>query len=138
MILCEDGLVTNSSYRCALCGYIIEGNSFYFNGKVFKIKTDTSCDTQNVIYVLVCKGCKKYWRGQTGDKLRNRRSVHERQMRDPSTRQMHLSEHLDECSHYQPNFKIFSFNKLFSTNISARLTKEQHFIHVFKLQLNFI
>jgi len=124
--------------RCALCGYIIEGNSFDFNGKMFKIKTNMSCDIQNVIYVLVCNGCKQYYIGQTGDKLRNRRSVHEQQMRDPSTRQMPLSKHLDECSHNEPKFKIFPFYKLFSNNISARLAKEQHFIHVFKPKLNFI
>ena len=70
--------------------------------KYFKIKTEMSCNVKNVIYVLVCSGCNKYYIGQTGDKLRNRRTVHEQQMRDPSTRQMPLSKHLHECSKMEP------------------------------------
>jgi hypothetical protein len=124
--------------RCALCNYIIEGNSFNFNGKLFKIKTSMSCDVKNVIYVLVCTGCNQIYIGQTGDMLRHRRTVHEQQMRDPSTRQMPLSKHLDECSKSEPKFKIFPFYKLFTNSVSARLAKEEHFINVFQPQLNFL
>ena len=82
-----------NSPRCGLCPYIIEGNSFNFNGKLLNIKIAMSCDVSNVIYVLICNGCKKYYIGQTGDKLRNRRTVHEQQVQDPSVRQMPLSKH---------------------------------------------
>ena len=71
-----------------MCGYMIEGENFNFNGKIFKTKTEMSCEVKNVIYVLVWSDCNKYYIGQTGDKLSNRRTVHEHQMRDPSTRQM--------------------------------------------------
>ena len=49
------------------------------------------CTVKNVIYVLVCNGCKEFYIGQTGDKLRNRKTVHIQQVRDPLTRQMPLS-----------------------------------------------
>jgi hypothetical protein len=37
------------------------------------------CTVENVLYVLVCNGCKEFYIGQTGDKLRNRKNVHARE-----------------------------------------------------------
>ena len=51
--------------------------------------------------------CKEYYIGQTGDKLRNRRTVHAQQIRDPSTRQLPLSEHIDICCRTDPKFTVF-------------------------------
>ena len=65
-----------------------------------------NCTVQNVLYVLVCNGCKEFYIGQTGDKLRNRRTVHDQQIRDPSTRQLPLSEHLDNCAKTIPKYSI--------------------------------
>ena len=70
--------------NCALCGYLAEGNSYDFKGKIFYVNENMSCDVKNVIYVLECNGCNEYYIGQTGDKLRSRRTVHEQQIRDPS------------------------------------------------------
>jgi hypothetical protein len=122
--------------RCGLCDYLLEGSSFQFKNKRFYIKEDMNCNVQNVIYVLVCNGCKEFYIGQTGDKLRNRRTVHEQQMRDPSVRQMPLSAHLDQCSKTEPKFYIFPFYKLHNDSVSARLCKEKYFISVFQPKLN--
>ena len=43
-----------------------------------------SFDAKNAIYVLKWNGCKYYYKGQAGDKLRSRRTVHAQQMRDHS------------------------------------------------------
>ena len=69
--------------RCGLCGYILERTSFNFNGRTFYVKASMNCEVRNVIYAPICNGCGQYYIGQTGDKLRNRRTVHEQQMRDP-------------------------------------------------------
>ena len=42
-----------------------------------------SCDVNNVIYAIKCNGCKELYIGQTGDKLRTRRTIHAQQIRDP-------------------------------------------------------
>ena len=116
--------------RCGLCDYIIEGSTFHFKHKIFYIKESMDCNVQNVIYVLLCNGCKEFYIGQTGDKLRNRRTVHEQQMRDPSVRQMPLSTYLDQCSKSEPKFSIFPFYKMHNNDVSARLCKEKYFISV--------
>ena len=122
--------------NCALCDYLAEGHSFNFKGKIFNVKETMSCDVKNVIYVLQCNGCKEYYIGQTWDKLRSRRTVHAQQIRDPSTRQLPLSEHIDICCRTDPKFTMFPFFKMHSESISARLAKEKHFIKCFNPKLN--
>lgn len=97
-----------------------------------------SCDVKNVLYVITCNGCKEFYIGQTGDKLRTRRTIHAQQIRDPSTRQIPLSEHLDKCSKLNPKFMMFPFFKLQTENTTARITKETYFIKCFKPKLNVI
>ena len=53
-----------------------------------------------------CNGCKELYIGQTGDKLRTRRTIHAQQIRDPSTRQIPLSEHIDNCSRSIPKGEV--------------------------------
>ena len=122
--------------NCALCDYLEEGHSFNFKSKIFSVKQTMSCDVKNVIYVLQCNGCKEYYKGQTGDKLRSRRTVHAQQIRDPSTRQLPLSGHIDICCRTDPKFTMFPFFKMHSESISARLAKEKHFIKCFNPKLN--
>ena len=86
-----------------------------------------SCNVKNVIYCLICNGCGKCYIGQTGNKLRMRRTVHAQQARDPSTRKLPLSRHLDICCETEPKCSIFPFYKCFSKHLSARLVKEQYF-----------
>ena len=91
-----------------------------------------------VLYVLICNGCKEYYIGQTCDKLRNRKSVHVQHIRDPSTRQMPVSKHIDNCCETQPNFSIFLFYKFQTDDVSVRLAKERYFIDMFSPKLNII
>ena len=94
------------------------------------------CTVKNIIYVLICNGCREFYIGQTGDKLRNRKTVHIQQVRDPLTRQMPLSAHLDTCCKTCPKFSIFPFFKMQNDNVSARLSKEEYFIKIYKPKLN--
>ena len=114
--------------NCALCDYLAEGHSFNFKSKTFYVKETMSCYVKNVIYVLQCNGCKENDIGQTGNKLRSRRTMHAQQIRDPSTGQVPLSEHIDICCRSDPKFTMFPFFKMHSKSISARLAKEKHFI----------
>ena len=80
-------------------------------------------------------GCGEYYIGQTGDKLRTWRTVHAQQIRDPSTRQIPFSGHLDQCCNQEPKFQMFPFFKIKSEDISVRLAKERYFINSFKPKL---
>ena len=79
--------------NCSLCQHLLEQNYFDFNGKIFHVNATKSCDVKNVLYVIRCLRCKEYYIGQTGGKLRDRRTVHAQQIRGPSTRKIPVSAH---------------------------------------------
>ena len=70
---------------------------------------------------------------QTGGKSRDRRTVHAQRIRDPSTRTIPVSAHLDNYSRTDPRFIVFPFFKLKTNNSSARLAKEYYFIRFLNL-----
>ena len=112
--------------RCGICNYIIEGFSLKLNNKVFHVKENMNCNVKNVMCVLICNGCRENYIGQTGDKLRNRRT----------TRQLPHSSHLEQCSLINTKFSIFPFYKFHNNDVSARLSKEKNFIKIFNPKLN--
>ena len=122
--------------RCGLCEHIVEGSSITLGNKTFHVKENMDCTVQNVLYVLICNGCQEFYIGQTGDKLRNRRTVHDQQIRDPSTRQLPVSAHLDRCCVTNPKYSIFPFFKFHVNDVSARLWKEKYFLNIFIPKLN--
>ena len=77
-------------------------------------------------------GCNEYYIGQTGNKFRNRKTVHE-QIRDSPTRQMSVSTHIDNC--YSQN-SLNSVYKFQISDNSTRVAKERYFIDVFYQKLN--
>ena len=70
------------------------------------------CTTKNMIYCIKCNGCKKDYIGQTGDQLKNRTTVHRQQINNHETRQISLSEHLDNCSKDNNKFMVIPFYKV--------------------------
>ena len=96
-----------------------------------------SCNVQNVIYVIVCSGCKKEYIGETGDFLRKRVNVHRQHIRDPNVRILYVSEHIDNCAKQEtPMFTIFPLLKNQTENTLLRREKESYFIKLFKPALN--
>ena len=86
--------------RCGCCNNILEQSSLYFKNadKLFQIKTDMDCSSQNLIYALICGNCKKTYIGETGDVLRNRVRVHRQQIDNPSLMNLKVSHHISQCS----------------------------------------
>ena len=57
-----------------------------------------SKSTIRIVIALACAGCGHNYIGETGDVLRNRVTVHKQQIRDPHTRMLGVSKHIDECA----------------------------------------
>ena len=126
--------------NCGTCKYLTEGSVYTFkSGKVFQVRENMTCASQNLIYVIKCNGCGEEYIGQTGDTLRARVRVHKQQIRDPSCRCIPLSGHIDSCGGNQtPNFSIFPFYKILSDSDEKRKIKENFFIKLFQPKLNCI
>ena len=124
--------------NCGLCVHLIEGDAFEFkSGRKFYVHESMTCAVKNVLYVIKCGGCGEEYIGQTGDFLRKRVTVHNQQIRDPKTRMLYVSGHIDICAHQLiPKYMIFPFYKMYSESVSFRCAKENYFINLLKPKLN--
>ena len=111
--------------KCGLCIHLIEGSSFQFNlGTLFTVNQSMSWDVQNGIYVMRCAVCNLEYIGESGN-LRKRVSVHNQQIRDPRTRILKVSVHIDTCaSSHTPKYHILPFYKMSKQSAIARRDKE--------------
>ena len=124
--------------NCGLCIHLLESNSFEFNcGKRFFVHESMTFEVKNVVYVMKCRGCGDEYIGETGNFLRRRVTVHNQQIRDPNTRILFVSEHLNICAQQMsPKYHIFPFYKMYSDSTSLRRAKEHNFIKLLKPKLN--
>ena len=76
--------------RCGLCKHIKEGPSFSFKGKTFTVNADMNYTVKNVIYVIECRGCEKYYIGETNN-LRKRTTLHNQHISHKELRMIPLS-----------------------------------------------
>ena len=118
--------------RCGQCKHIKEGSTFSFNCQNFTENSDMSCSVKNVIYVITCRGCGKYYIDETKN-LRKRTTLHNQHIRHENLRIIPVSGHIASCSDNNPMFLSYKMN---SDSIIERKEKEKYFITKFKPQLN--
>ena len=64
-------------------------------------------------------------------------TVHKQQIRDPHTRMLGVSKHIDKCAAgLTPQFTIFPFYKILSPSEVMRKNKERFFMSKYKPVLN--
>jgi len=87
---------------------------------------------------MTCCGCGEHYIGQTGDQLNSRMRVHKQQIRDPSTRQLPVSEHIDMCNKNSKNiqFTVVPILKINSDDKTKRIAAENWLIKLFNPKLN--
>ena len=124
--------------NCGLCIHLIEGDAFEFKcGRKFYVHESMTCEVKNVLYVMKCSGCGEEYIGQTGNYLRKRVTIHNQQIRDPKTRMLYVSGHIDTCAQQlNTKYTIFPFYKMYSDSVSFRCAKENYFINLLKPKLN--
>ena len=121
--------------RCGLCKHLKEGSSFNFKGTTFTVNSDMSCTVQHVVYVIECRGCSKYYIGETNN-LRKRVTLHNQHIRHENLRMIPVSGHIATCSNADPKYFIFPFFKMNTDSVIERKEKEKHFIRKYKPDLN--
>lgn len=102
--------------------------------KTFTVKHNMNCETQNLIYIITCNGCKKQYVGETGNELKTRMTLHRQHIRHPECRKLGVSKHIAECG--RGGFTVFPFYKMDKEITSHRRNKETYFINIMKPELN--
>ena len=96
-----------------------------------------SCTVKKVIYVIECRGCGEYYKGETND-LRKRTTLHNQDIRHENLRMIPVSGHMATCSDKDLKYFIFVFYKMNCDCILTRKEKEKYCIYKFKPALNSI
>ena len=127
--------------NCGICINIIEGSELRLEqGQRFTIRTDFTCASENLIYLIICSGCNKTYIGQTRNSLRQRLALHKSQIKNPDLRKIPVSKHIDTCAaNRHPKFQTYPLYKFRdNANTSERINQEAHFIRKYKPSLNFL
>ena len=123
--------------RCGTCPYLKETSqvSIKSTGATFYIKSQMTCKSKNVLYIITCVGCGEQYVGKTNDHLNSRVRVHKQHIKTPIYRKLGVSKHIAECSNIDVQFSITPFYKLCDDKTIGTV-KEELFIKKFKPKLN--
>lgn len=126
-------------FGCYVCPQLLSGSSYRFNcGFVFKNQEHErlSCDSKDVIYVLICKTCKGEYIGET-QSIRKRLGTHCSHIRTHQ-HACRASDHLIECgsdiADVRQRFSVTLLETEHDTDI--RKAKESFYIRLFKPLMN--
>ena len=87
----------------------------------FKLKNRFTCNSFNLIYVVICVTCKEEYIGETGEgktKLRDRVRVYRQHIRQPQYQQLKVEGHLRVCGNGE--FRIFPLLQMRSQDTNLR------------------
>ena len=118
------------------CKYVKECTEIKFKNQdeIFKLKSHFNCDSTNLIYLLICKGCGEEYIGETSRTLRERVSLYKNRIGDPKLGTIYVEKHVRSCGNQQ--FSISPFYQMRNNDLNTRRAHESAFIDDFKPKLN--
>lgn len=122
--------------NCVCCPYLLNASTYIFKKvhKTFYLKTSFNCESNNLIYVVICSGCKEEYIGETGCLVKERINIYRQHIRQPQYQQLPVEGHLRTCG--DGMFHMFPFFKIRENNKTLRKSYEDYFIDKFKPSLN--
>ena len=122
--------------RCKICDILIEGHTFKFNQKEFKVNENMSCSVMNCIYAIKCGGCSKSYIGETNN-FRSRTNLHKDHIRRGVG--LNVSLHIKNCNPHleeRDKFSIMPIFKIKKDDSALRKKMESNFIKKYNPALN--
>ena len=120
--------------NCITCQYLVESSEVKFNNsdKPFQIRHNFTCNSKNLIYLIVCS-CGLTYIGECVS-LKQRLFLHRSNLKNEHNRILPVSKHIFDCS--GGRFKLYPFYKMQTENEQERKSKEAYFIRKYKPELN--
>ena len=126
------------SFRCgknfATCPYIPHGltsYTFFSTGETRPIKSNLTCETKNLIYMIQCNRCNLQYIGETKRRLKDRFNEHRRTIDNPNNKSKPTTaaEHfLSSPNHTANDMLLIPIEKIFSNRDSIRKAREAFLI----------
>ena len=109
MLLEEHFHVNACGKNCLCCPYLLKASSYLFKSvnNVFFLKSNSICESRNLIYVVICQGCQEEHIGETGCLVKERISVYRQHIRQPQYQQIKVESF--KCFHSFKSSKRISF-----------------------------
>ena len=130
--------LSSGSFRCgkncATCPYICHGlttYTFFSTGETRPIKSNLTCETKNLIYMIQCNRCNLQYIGATKRRLKDRFNEHRRIIDNPSNKSKPTTaaEHfLSSPNHTANDMLLIPIQKIFSNRDSIRKAREAFLI----------
>lgn len=126
------GFKTCSDTRCLLCKHSTNADSFKspITGRTYKIFGNTSCRTDNCIYLISCKVCSKQYVGETGD-LRRRINNHRSTIKTKKVKEP-VGEHFNTSGHKWEDMTVLVIDHNPHWTDAERKSKEKFWMHRLK------
>ena len=105
------GTFNCSDKRCECCNYLLINDHYTFKNVqiTFKLKNRFTCDSFNLIHVIICGTCKEEYIGEKGEgktKVRDKVRVYRQHIRQQQYQQLKVEAHLRVCGNKE--FRILS------------------------------
>ena len=118
------GTFNCSDKRCECCNYLLINDHYTFKNVqiTFKLKNRFTCDSFNLIYVVICGTCKEEYIVETEEgktKLRDRVRVYRQHIRQPQCQQSKVEGHLRVCGN--GGFRKIATNAFTRCKFKAKL-----------------
>ena len=120
--------------NCATCPYISHGlttYTFFSTGETLPIKSNLTCDTKNLIYIIQCNRCNLQYIGETKRRLKDRFNEHRRTIDNPNAKSepTTAAKHfLSSPNHTANDMQLIAIDKIFSNPDSIRKAREAFLI----------
>ena len=120
--------------NCATCPYICHGlttYTFFSTGETRPIKSNLTCETKNLIYMIQCNRCNLQYIGETKRRLKDRFNEHRRTIDNPNNKSKPTTaaEHfLSSPNHTANDMLLIPIEKIFSNRDSIRKAREAFLI----------
>ena len=119
----------NIIHIVAKCG--VEMGHFQGVGETRPIKSNLTCDTKNLIYIIQCNRCNLQYIGETKRPLKDRFNEHRRSIDNPNTKSKPTTaaEHfLSSTNHTANDMQLIPIEKISSNRDSIRKAREAFLI----------
>ena len=105
--------VKNCGRNCVSYLYLVKVSLCQFKrvNNFLLLKNSFNSESSNLIYVVICEGCKKEYIGETGCLVKEGINIYRQQIRQSQYQQLAVKEHLRTCG--DRKFYMFLFSRLF-------------------------
>ena len=126
--------ISKCKSQCVTCSHLVEATSIKFKNSdnVFVLKSNFTCNSKNVIYLIVCS-CGLEYIGECQN-LKQRTRLHRSNLKCERNRVLNVSKHLFACC--KNAFRLYPFYQMKTESDHARKVKEREFINKYRPQLN--